>query len=220
MSKRIYTFDDLSAQLDAEIAWRRKELNLIKNYIPDKSSLIQDATIRFSVPILYAHFEGFVKQTTEMYLNYVATRYLKNSDLQSQFVVLSLTKKINLLEVKNIQDKTKIIDFIINESQKKANILTKNVIQTKSNLRFNVLRDILFIIGIGEDQFLKYESLVDDLVDTRNHIAHGEFKKVDKPTFDNMFEDIQQLMIDLKTEIENSAAEKKYMKREVDANLN
>lgn len=215
MSKRIYTFDDLSAQLDAEIAWRRKELILIKNYIPDNSSPKQDATIRFSVPILYAHFEGFVKQTTEMYLKYVASRYLKHSDLQSQFIALSLTKKINLLEVKNIQDKTKIIDFIITESQKTSNILTKNVIQTKSNLRFDVLRDILFIIGIQEDQFLKYESLVDDLVDARNYIAHGEFKKVDKATFDIMFGDIQQLMIDLKTEIENSATGGKYMKQQV-----
>lgn len=212
MSKKVFSFSELSKQLDEEIAWRRKELNIVKNYIPLQSSPKQSAALRFNVPILYAHFEGFVKQSTEMYLNFVAYQSLKHSELQSQFVTLSLSKKLGMLEIKNIEDKTKIIDFIINENESRSNILTKNVIQTKSNLKFSVLKEILFTIGIEESKFSKYKSLVNDLVEARNYIAHGDYLKVDYDTFIIMYNDIQQLMIDLKTEIENAATLKKYKK--------
>ena len=43
--------------------------------------------------------------------------------------------------------------FLINEFDKKSNIKTVNVIQTKSNLRFKVLEEILFIIGIDKSEF-------------------------------------------------------------------
>ena len=210
MSKKNYNLDDLSILLDEEISWRRKELSIIKNYIPFESNPKQNAALRFNVPILYAHFEGFVKQATEMYLNYVACKTLKHSELQSQFVTLSLTKKLGLLEIKNIEDKTKIIDFILNENDSRSNILTKNVIQTKSNLKFNVLKEVLFTIGIEVSKFENYKQLVNDLVEARNFIAHGDYLKIDYKTYINMFDDIQKLMIELKIEIENSALLENY----------
>lgn len=206
MGKRVYSFSELSNLLDEEIAWRRKELNIVKNYIPNERNPKQNAALRFNVPILYAHFEGFVKKSTEFYLEFVANKYLKHSELQSQFISLSLTKKIGLLEVKNIEDKTKIVDFIINESESKSNILTKNVIQTKSNLKYNILKEILYIIGIDETKFSHFETLINDLVDARNYIAHGDYLKVDFDTFENMYNDIQNVMVILKTEIENAAS--------------
>lgn len=212
MGKKINNFNELSKYLDDEIAWRRKELNIVKNYIPEESNPKQNAALRFNIPILYAHFEGFVKKATEIYLEFVATRYLKHSELQPQFVSLSLTKKIGLLEVKNIEDKTKIVSFILNELNSRSNILTKNVIQTKSNLKYSVFKEILFTIGINEEKFSHYESLINDLVDTRNFIAHGDYLKVDFKTFNIMYSDIQRVMVELKNEIENAATLKYYIK--------
>ncbi|QQD14276.1 MAE_28990/MAE_18760 family HEPN-like nuclease [Sphingobacterium sp. UDSM-2020] len=202
----------MSKYLDEEIAWRRKELHIVKAYIPTHSNSKQNAALRFNVPILYAHFEGFVKKSTELYLEYVAGKYLKHSQLQSQFVSLSLSKKIGLLEVKNIEDKTKIIEFILSEGESKSNILTKNVIQTKSNLKYNVFKEILFTIGIEEKKFSQFESLINDLVEARNYIAHGDYLKVDLATFETMYDDIQQIMLDLKTEIENAASLESFKK--------
>lgn len=212
MNKRIKHFNELSSYLDAELAWRRKELAIVKNYIPDEANPKQNAALRFNVPILYAHFEGFVKQSTELYLNFVANKFLKHCELQSQFITLSLAKKVGLLELRNIEDRTKVIDFILQNGEKKSNIQTKNVIQTKSNLRYNVFKEIIFTIGIEEGNFSKYETLINDLVDARNYIAHGDFLKVDKNTFEIMYKDIQQIMIDLKTEIENCATLEKFKK--------
>jgi hypothetical protein len=66
-----------------DYAWRRKELKLIKDQIPNKNSPKQNAALRFSVPILYAHWEGFVKKSCELYLEYVAKKYLKPNEVNN-----------------------------------------------------------------------------------------------------------------------------------------
>jgi len=55
---------------------------------------------------------------------------------------------------------------------------------SRSNLKFNVFEEILFLVGIDVNKFKIYASVINDLVDSRNHIAHGQYLKVDKPTFD------------------------------------
>ncbi|WP_143883883.1 MAE_28990/MAE_18760 family HEPN-like nuclease [Chryseobacterium binzhouense] len=205
MAKRAYTYDQLSNLIGEDYAWRRKELKIINDYVPETPSPKQSASLRFSVPILYAHWEGFVKKSTEIYLEYVAKKYLKHKELRPQFIALSLSKKIGNLEIKNIEEKSKTVEFLINELDKNSNILTTNVIQTKSNLKYNIFREILFIIGINESKFSAYESLINDLVDARNNIAHGDYLRVDFNTYQIMFKEIQEIMESLKTEIENSA---------------
>lgn len=213
MARRAYTYDQLTNLIGEDFAWRRKELKIINDYIPEKPSPKQSASLRFSVPILYAHWEGFVKKSTEIYLEYVARKYLKHNELKPQFIALSLSKKLGNLEIKNIEEKSKTVEFLINELDKNSNILTTNVIQTKSNLKYNIFREILFIIGVSESKFSGYESLINDLVDARNNIAHGDYLRVDFKTYQIMFIEVQEIMESLKTEIENSALVEGYKQK-------
>tara|TARA_R110000851_G_scaffold310283_2_gene470006 strand:- start:5270 stop:5557 length:288 start_codon:yes stop_codon:yes gene_type:complete len=95
--------------------------------------------------------------------------------------------------------------------------LTTNVIQTKSNLKYHIFKEILFIIGINESKFSGYESLINDLVGARNNIAHGDFLRVDFNTYQIMFTEIQEVMASLKTEIENSALSEEYKLKKASA---
>lgn len=210
MARRVYTQTELVRLINDDYTWRRKELQLIKSFIPTNSNSKQRAALRSSVPILYAHWEGFVKKSCELYLEFVAGKYLKHDELKSQFIVLSLSKKIGVLDVKNIEEKTKHVQFLLDEIDKKSNILTKNVIQTRSNLKYHVLREILFVVDIDESMFSSYESLINDLVDSRNNIAHGDYLRVEFETYLSMHNDIQVVMETLKTEIENSVILEKY----------
>ncbi len=210
MARKTYTYDQLTNLINEDYAWRRKELILIKNQIPNKSSPKQSAALRFSVPILYAHWEGFVKNSTEIYLEFIAKKYLKHNELKPQFIALSLSKKLGNLEIKNLEEKSKAVEFLLNEFNKNSNILTKNVIQTKSNLKYKVFKEILFVVGIEESKFSRFEGLIDDLVDARNNIAHGDYLRVNYQTFEIMFNEIQKVMNSLKTEIENSALSEEY----------
>jgi hypothetical protein len=210
MGKNIRIYDQLSNKITADFAWRRKELKIIKDQIPIKKNPLQNAALRFSIPILYAHWEGFTKISCEYYLQYIAAQHIEHKFLKPQFIALSLSKKIGKLEVKSIRERTRSIELLIELLPSKSNIQTKNVIQTKSNLRYSVFEEVLFILDLNDSLFKRYKSLIDDLVDIRNTIAHGNNLRVDYATYMTMHDDIQALMGILKNEIENTAVLQLY----------
>lgn len=210
MGKGLFTYDSLSTKLDDEFFWRRKELTLLKSKIPTEKSSLQSAMLRSALPLLYAHWEGFVKLTMSYYLEYVSKKFLKHNQLKSTFIALSLQNKLGDLNNSSIENRTKIIDFILNDSTKQSNIPKKNIINTKSNLKFEVLTEILFVLDLNDNHIENQKDLINDLVDARNHIAHGEQKLIDYQTYENFYTDIIALMEYLKTTIENNAIQEKY----------
>lgn len=212
MPKFFRNIQDFSDALDNDLSWRKHELYLFNKSIPEQNTQKQKTFLRTAVPILYAHWEGFVNNASTNYLKFIKSKELRHNELQLQFITLSLRNKLSLLEAKNIETQTEIIHFLINEFNNKAHLPYKNIINTKSNLRFSVFKQILFLIGLDENNFLKYNSLVDDLVDLRNHIAHGRNSSIDKVTYDNFYAETVNLLTYFKTELENSVALEKYRK--------
>ncbi len=210
MAKKAFSIDELSTLITDDFAWRRKELHFFKSKIPRESDSSQKPFLRAGVAILYAHWEGFIKNALSYYLQHVSYRSLKYSELKSQFIALCLANRVNKLEIKKIQTQTQVIDFIIDELGKKANIPYEKIINTKSNLNFNVLKDILFTVGLDGNIFVSKEGLINDLIDTRNTIAHGESKEITLETYNLFYSDIVQLMEQIKDEIENSAVLEYY----------
>ncbi len=212
MSKDIILIDVLIQKLNDEFSWRRKELTLIKTNIPKIKNPTQSAMLRSALPLLYAHWEGFIKLSMSYYLEHVSMKYLKHSELKTPFITLSLQNKLGDLETNSFINRTKIIELLFTNFEKQSNIPKKNIINTKSNLRFDVLKEILYIVDLDDAYIDKQKELIDDLVDTRNHIAHGQYNPLDLNTFENFFDDIISLMDYLKTKIENNAIEEKYKK--------
>ena len=212
MGRNLFTFDSLTDKVVADFSWRRKELTLIKNKIPKEKNSLQSALIRATIPLLYAHWEGFVKVNMSYYLEYVSNKYLKNSELKTSFIALSLQNKLGDLNNSSFSNRTKIIDFIFEDLEKQSKIPKKNIINTKSNLSFNVLQEILFILDLEDSHVDSQKELVNDLVNERNYIAHGEHTLIDYETFENFYDDIIALMEYLRTIIENNAIQEKYKK--------
>lgn len=212
MGRNLFTFDSLTDKVVADFSWRRKELTLIKNKIPREKNSLQSALIRATIPLLYAHWEGFVKVNMSYYLEYVSNKYLKNSELKTSFIALSLQNKLGDLNNSNFSNRTKIIDFIFEDLEKQSKIPKKNIINTKSNLSFNVLQEILFILDLEDNHIESQKELINDLVNERNYIAHGEHTLIDYETFENFYDDIIALMEYLRTIIENNAIQEKYKK--------
>ncbi len=210
MSRKIFTFAQLTNKLDNDLSWRRRELNLIYSQIGPTESPLNKTLLRAAIPFLYAHWEGYVKVVAETYLEFVANKYEKISDLKTSFVVLAIEKKMNIYEANNFEQKVQLVNLLINEYDKKANVPIKDVIQTKSNLWFNVFEEILFILGLDSIQLVHYKSVIDDLVDSRNHIAHGHFLNISYSIYDSIHKDVVSAMSQFKTEIENSAIQFHY----------
>lgn len=207
---RIVTKEQLVNKIDKEIGWRKKELKIFKDNIPRQPSPMQVAFLRAATAILYAHWEGYVKKVCEFYLDYVSEQNEEHCNLKPQFIALSLNKHFGKLETRNIAEKTKSVKFIVDNLNVKANFQGKGNINTKSNLRYSVFQDIAFTVNLDETLFAKYETLIDDLVNARNTIAHGSYHKVFLSTFDNMYADIIEAMETLRTELENAAVLNKH----------
>lgn len=210
MAKEIVTQMGLTNKLFEELGWRRKELKLIKDQIPVKASPLQSALLRSALPLLYAHWEGFIKISMSCYLEHVSRKYLLNNQLTIKFLALSVQHKLGELVENNFENRVKIIDILFANYNSRSNVPKKNIINTKSNLRFDVLKEILFILDLDDSHVDKYRDLINDLVDNRNHIAHGEYNVIDYPTFINFYDDTIELMEYLKTQIENNAVLKTY----------
>ena len=84
MAKKVFSFDDLTSLIGEDYSWRRKELKIIKNQIPSTNSPLQNASLRFAVPILYAHWEGFAKKSCEYYLEFISNKY-SSQLIESEF---------------------------------------------------------------------------------------------------------------------------------------
>ncbi|WP_304543228.1 MAE_28990/MAE_18760 family HEPN-like nuclease [Sulfurimonas microaerophilic] len=210
MAKDLRTFDGLTNKLAEELGWRRKELTIIQNKIPTTKNAMQSVFLRSAVPLLYAHWEGFVKVTLSCYLEYVSSKHLTNDKLQYSFLALSLQNKIGDLEVNSIINKTKVVETLFNEYTNRSNIPKKGIINTKSNLKYDVFQEMLLILNLEESSFSAKKDLINDLVDMRNHIAHGEYLQVDLKLYNEFHNDIIALFEVIKTQIENNALLEKY----------
>ncbi|MDB9308957.1 MAE_28990/MAE_18760 family HEPN-like nuclease [Aphanizomenon sp. CS-733/32] len=213
MSKDNKTEQMLIDNLHEDFAWRIKELSIIKSKIPSQQNEEQHALIRAGITLLYAHWEGFIKNAAENYLNFVSLKGLNHNQLQSCFVALCFKKQINELKTNKFELQQTLVDFMLNELNKRAYIPYEGIIDTKSNLKFWVFRDICIIIGVDYKKYQLKEKKIDaDLVERRNKIAHGKYLLVDYDGYTDIYNIVVKMMEDMKNDILDAAMNEKYRK--------
>ncbi|MEW5733873.1 MAG: MAE_28990/MAE_18760 family HEPN-like nuclease [Thermodesulfobacteriota bacterium] len=210
----IRTLNDLSDKLNFELAWRKKELSDLKYYIdqpnPGNPGMNRRDRVlgRCSVALLYAHWEGFVKLSTQYFLEYVAMQRLLNQQLHPNLLALSLKSSINFLpETNNYSEYGKVTNFFLTCLTNRARLPFKDGLSTRSNLSSKVLKEILWCVGVDYAPYETKEKFIDSrLLGRRNTIAHGEKIYVDPREYDEMREIVVDMMTHLKNELENSAS--------------
>lgn len=211
MSK-IRTLNQLQDTLDREFSWRLKEIANLKIVVKTSENLSKKTAVRAAIPLLYGHWEGFVKNASTHYLEYVNLQSLKYSQLKSCFVVFGIKRKINeLVSSNNSRVSISTIDFLRNELNERANLKIDSAIRTEFNLSSKVFVNIARSIGINTQAYESKYNLIDkSLLNTRNHIAHGEFLDVDSDGFRGLADEIIFLLRSYKTDIENAASSGDY----------
>lgn len=204
--RSLNTQTQLQDFLDSELSWRIKEIADMKAAVRQARYLSEKTVVRAALALLYAHWEGFVKQSTMGYLSYVSCQNLTYSELKSCFVVFGLKRVLNeLRESGNASGNIAAIDFVRDQLGKKAKLKIDNAINTESNLSSAVLNNILLSIGINTLPYQPRYNLIDySLLKRRNNIAHGEFLDVSREDWGALADEILQMLRQLKTDIENS----------------
>ena len=198
--------------IDKHFAWRLKEIANFKSMIKSADAIPQKSLIRAGIPLLYAHWEGFVKVASEVYLNFVANQRHQYSDLRLCFMVRGLKKRLDELEEsRNSKRNVEILRFVLKESDKRASIPYKNAVDTKSNLNSKAFKNVALSIGIDPGPYeTKYNFINESILRRRNMIAHGEYLDVGPNDYQNISDTTIGLMRQYKTDIENAIVLQSY----------
>ena len=214
VSDKIRTLFQLDDAISSEFAWRKKELSLLKTMVVSNKSktAVVDSYIRMALPLLYAHWEGFVKAISISYLEYVVRQQMKINEAADCFVALA-TKKIlyDTGESEKIRFQIELIQFLREHGDEKCTFNWKGAINTKSNLKSHVFKEIVQAIGLDYSLHKTKEVLIDEkLLGNRNRIAHGKFLLVDAKDYLLIHDEVFNLMMTFHNQVSNAALSREY----------
>lgn len=212
---KVITVEDLTDRLDQDLAWRIKELSFLKNRAYGCKPIAQDCFIRSGITLSCAHWEGFVKKSSNEYLTFVFSQRKKYEDLNDNFFGILLCKELS----KYSESKKQYIysEFSVNNIAKykeKTDLDPSTFIDTQSNLTPTLFREILLILGIKEKLFITKDKFIDEkILKNRHEIAHG--KRCNDFSYSDL-EEISSEVINMLTEYKETlldyAINQKYLK--------
>ncbi len=210
---KLNTKSDFFDAINEDLAWRKKELSYVKSNIKNGTPNYK-TNLRTGVLLLYAHFEGYIKNVCEIFLKYIKLKKLNYIELKENLIAVSLK-----YELKNFEETNKstihcqMVDFILNKLNQRAKIPVDNVIKTGSNLNSNILREILTTVGIDFSHYELKSNLIDQiLLKNRNSIAHGEYVPLDDIEYTELHKEILFIMDDIKDRLTNIIVLEEYKK--------
>ncbi len=214
---KIRTISVLQDYLDAEFSWRLKEIANVKVFMRGSSSLAQATVVRAAVPLLYAHWEGFIKNAALGYVNFVSNQRLRYKELASSFIVFGAKRHLNqLMSSRQASLNVAAVDFFTTRLGERAELKLQGAIDTQSNLSSSVFENIAFSIGIDPVAYRSRYNLIDEsLLRRRNRIAHGEYLDLHAADCRSLADETIVLMRSFKIDVENAATCRRYLRKSV-----
>lgn len=205
--------DKVLEEISLDIDWRNEELKKIEII---SSTLIDDDLkffLKTIVPLLYAHWEGFVVSSLKKIFKYLNNLKLNSDNYCDIYLTTAYEQTLKSLEDSTGFDKRK--KHLINLYRSfKEEVKLDEKIDTKSNLNFKVLLEICKKINLNYTKFKSYEAELNELVNIRNSISHGEnaytfYRYEDIEQYINLIKD---LMLDFQSELQDLLKQEKYKK--------
>lgn len=214
---KIRTSEELYDLISHEQAWRRKELTAIRSNIATSRKFAKNTSLRAGIALLYAHWEGLIKNIATYYLCYVSCKKLKYSDLKQNFLALSVYKNLELFsESKKASMHNKIINEMHELADKISDIPYENVIKTNSNLNSEIFIEIMETIGLDYSSYETNFVLIDEvLLKMRNEIAHGERAEeldLDEKRFFEIYDKMVEMMNRFANQVANASCTNEFKK--------
>lgn len=208
-----YTEQDLSNIFDSDLIWRRKELSDMKSAIYAADSVSRHALLRALVAMSYAHWEGFVRNCATRYFEYLTLRKKSFSDFERQIYVNSMLIRLDSLYQSrmSIKDRCELINDILDGAGRRFAYMNRDLIDTRSNLNTDVVKDICLICGVDSGHFEDKRTFIDlFLLKRRNAIAHGQQEYIRMDEIDDFIANVLSIMSAFRNILENKIYTKAY----------
>lgn len=193
-------------EISKDIDWRMSELASLKS-LPIRYQLLphhQDMIIKYTIPSIYALWEGFVRNSFKSYISKINSFNLSINDTHINLVVHGITT-IDKLKLENsrssFKSKKEFTELYLSMISKTFQMT--ETVPTQSNVTFEVINEILLVFNL-ELLPKTFESPLKKLLTFRNSIAHGEVsipvKLKDIEFFTQL---LNNLMVEILLRIEN-----------------
>ena len=204
---------DLSKNLDDDLIWRRKELSDLKAAIRFADFTAKTVLLRALIAMGYAHWEGYVRTCANRYFEHLTIRKKQYSEFERQIYVNSFLIRIDALRQARIslEARCQLVNDILDGGSGRFSRLNPELIDTKSNLNTDVVKDICLICGLDSTRFETSRIFIDlQVVKRRNAIAHGQQEYIQSDEVDEFVANILSLMAHFRNLIENKVYTKAY----------
>lgn len=222
--------------LDSSEASIRNELNFYKYYISilknenkiELKCFENEGALFKLILSVYATYEFSVKRMLIYMLEVIDKEQVKVKELKIKLRALYFKEHMEDLRLKitssNPESKNLISDRLVkiyNHFEEVEEFSAKEtMVDTKSNMKYDVLCEIISYFEFDENIFKNYKKYIESLVHYRNNVAHGNVNFTDSlpprlmpisfSNAEDLCENIIKLLKDLFTNIESYVTEKKY----------
>jgi hypothetical protein len=209
---KLRSLTELEQAVDRETAWRKRELATILFQARKARSGETSAALRAGVALLYAHWEGWIKNIATFYIEFVAHQQLTYEELSTPLLAVALKRKMTELgEATTAGPHIAFAVFLRSELSGTAGLNARGAVITEANLNSVLLHDIIRRLGLDYQPYELKAKLIDQgLLYKRNNIAHGQYLEVDLKEFELLHTEITRLLQRFATEALNHAALKNF----------
>jgi MAE_28990/MAE_18760-like HEPN len=213
---KLRTSEQALDAIDKEMAWRKKELNNLYNAVLSGRNGFRDNVSRAAFMLVYAHWEGGVKNSATHYLDFVTRQKHSYGELRTNFVAIACANSIQQAAASGkLQQYSQVVDFLVFNQAERFQRSRLFEIQTESNLSSSVMDSICFNVGIalGAEFELSRQFIDRSLLKTRNLIAHGSSEPVGVPLLKEARDRVVILLDMFSDQLQNAITQKTYLRR-------
>lgn len=208
-----YTENDFSNILDYDLIWRRKELSDLKAAIKTADEEAKSPLLRALIAMSYAHWEGYVRNCANRYFEYLTLKRRRFDEFERQVYINSVLVRLDALHKGrvSVESRCELVNEILEGTGKRFSYVHPDLIDTRSNLSTDVVKDICRICGVDATHFDDNRTFIDViLLKRRNAIAHGQVEWIRADEIDDLVTRILALMAYFRTLLENKVYTKAY----------
>lgn len=186
----------------------------MKSAIKKADDASKAVLLRALIAMSYAHWEGYVRVCANTYFEYLTLRKMQYSELERQIYVNSFLVRLGAMSKAplGIEARCRLVNDILDGKEARFGYIDADLIDTRSNLNTDAIKDICLICGVEDAYFEDRRPFIDVIVlRRRNAIAHGKQEYISTADIDDLVADTLALMQHFRSLLENKVYMRAYM---------